>query len=258
MIVAVMYWLNDEQKKIKHLACNSIHNNLLAGFYMEDDKPELVDKYMPNYLKEIERLEKDGLWFDGKHYKIEFTGKADYKFLRLLAGLQDGEPTYGCSGCCCPSKHYDLTLEQHAAAGATDAPIGTGEGEVEEITDLTERDATLTGRLNHDPEDKEYTCPACGDAIGPDHVEDRDVKGGSFANKKERDAQCTGHFSVQRSWYYKMIPGWRLIMDLLHNKLRIVPQLYFWTVARPLNGQADRQAEVRLLSYLCTAIYMYI
>lgn len=243
MIVSVVYSLTGEQELVKHLAVQSIHNALLCGFYLRDDKPELVDEFLPNYRKELDALERDGLEFQGKRYKIELCGTADYKFLRGVAGIQDGDPSCGCGTCLCHKSKYELTLEQHQAALEACDSEEEEEGVVR-LHDLTQRDAKLTGRLNHDPEEEAYICPACRETIEPGHVEDRSVDGGSFPSKDARDEQCRGHFSVCRSWFYTGIVGWKLIMDLLHNKLRIVPQLYYWTVAAPLNGQADRQLEV--------------
>lgn len=257
IIASIIYSLVGEQKLVKHLACNSIHNTLLAGFYLRDDKPEEVEKYLPGYRKELQELEENGLTFNGKHYNIEFCGKADYKYMRCVAGIQDGEPCHGCATCLCHKDNYGLTRDEHEALAADAAAAAAAAGEAPPtFPELTGRDADLTSELLHEPKGETYKCRACGDDIGPDHVEDRSVEGGSFETKDKRDEQCQAHFSVSRSWFYKMIPGWRLIMDLLHNKLRIVPQLYYWTVAAPLNGQADRQLEVRIqyliLNFCCS------
>lgn len=175
---------------IKHLACSSIRNTLLCNFFVRDDTPKEVNKYLPSYRKEFEQLHKDGLWHNGKHYKVEMTAKANYKVMRLLAGPKDGEPSYGCATRCCRKDCYDRTLEDHAAATPSNE-----EGCA--IHDLTELTAELTTPLNHEPEDSKYPCPTCGECIQPDHVEDCAVGGGSFACTADRDRQCQSHFSFR-------------------------------------------------------------
>lgn len=241
MIAGIVYSLTDAQKLIKGLAPTSIDNTLLVGFFLRDDKPEYVKQFMPEYLSKLKDLEKNGLEHNGKKYKVDLTVTADFKFLRLFAGLQEGEPSHGCSTCLCNHDNYHLTLAELEALAASEAG-----DDPDKLKQTDERSQDLSDRLLHKPKTHPdgYKCPACGDTIKPGHKEDRATDGGSFPNKNQRDERCKSHYNVAFEWFYTMILGYKFVMDLLHNKLRIVPQLYFWTVSAALNGQADRELEV--------------
>eukprot|EP00873_Tetraselmis_striata_P027698 jgi/Tetstr1/447962/TSEL_035267.t1 len=140
-----------ERFPLKHGPC-TIHNTLLCGFYLRDDKVKYIKEFMPNFISQLSELQTEGITIDGEHFEIQFVGAGDYKYLRSVLGLIDG----GCltHGCCkCETKSFDYDRTRAELDAMTDHH---GRCSTENRTNAEQR------KLRHEPDPAgEYDCEFC-------------------------------------------------------------------------------------------------
>lgn len=228
MCISVAYSLYGKDLFDEKKGPCSISNTLLCGFYLRDDSVKNMEAFMPDFISEMKELQRDGIEVNGRHYEVQLVGAGDYKFLRAVLGLVDGGTmTNGCCKCLGKSADYDKTESELRAQPA----------DQHGHCPLHPRTIAFQDEISHTPPTSgSYSCRICGKVIDLRHREDRATAGGSFGSKNERDACCRGHYSTQRKPYFRIIEPLYYIMDILHCKLRVVPQLWYYTVYAAFNS----------------------
>ena len=195
---------------------NSPHNCVICCFYLRDDCLSFLNEHAIRARDGILDLMQNGLDYQGKHYKLVMPLGGDQKLLNGIMNL------CGCSAECpcvyCETTTADLHLTKAEWANKGGIKL---------------RDVQRLSRLAHIPEDDEYTCPSphCTvKTIKPDYVPTipLDELTTTARRKIQRD-----HFGVvpYRRMWLQVDDILDLIVDTLHNVLRVVPVIYRQTIA---------------------------
>ena len=195
---------DDSQASKEGQGVNSVHNCVMVCFYLRDDCLTYLIDIMEN-----------GLQIDGRTYNCRMPMGGDQKFLNSISALCGCSSTYPCLYCETTQDDLHLTKSQWTARGG-----------------MQLRSGMRTRRLAHIPEQQPYVCPApkCRETISPDYEPPVPLEDMSDYLRRKMQREHFGVVPYTESWLPIDDPQW-LIMDTLHNVLRVVPIIWRATVA---------------------------
>eukprot|EP00873_Tetraselmis_striata_P013373 jgi/Tetstr1/433637/TSEL_000008.t1 len=211
--------LTDESQKV-----NSVNNHVLLTFFLRDDcwtDLQLHASHIPDDLKQLQR---EGVHVNGKHYNIKVLAGGDMKILSGLLGHCGCSSLFPCIYCIVGS-HAEraMTLQQWEAAGISMR-------DMEELVQLTH---TVMGSR----------CPST-------KCKDRDVTAssaeladeGMSVSRRQQLQQLHYGMCRGRAPYLVLSHILDYIVDILHLMLRVVPQIFKFTVSK--HCDAAKQLEL--------------
>ena len=231
IVLKIMYDTPHGTKK-EGTGVNSKRNMLPVGFYLGEDCLGEMRKYMSHLPSMLEAIQNNGIDVDGKHIDIEFWLGGDLKFVTAMLGMSTNGTIHPCPFCLAEdsvkNRQMHFTIEQLKDAGVTDRTLS----EIFKMAHL----------YVDEDEEGEYQCPCCEQVInkGTEHPERT-----KYGQTKYRMV----HFMVKEGEgpFFPFIPIERVIVDILHLKLRITPVLWRITVS----NHVDKEKLVEI----CQEIY---
>eukprot|EP00873_Tetraselmis_striata_P042667 jgi/Tetstr1/462931/TSEL_007879.t1 len=201
--------LTDESQKV-----NSVNNHVLLTFFLRDDcwtDLQLHASHIPDDLKQLQR---EGVHVNGKHYNIKVLAGGDMKILSGLLGHCGCSSLFPCIYCILGS-HAEraMTLQQWEASGITMR-------DMEELVQLTH--TVMGSRCSSTKcKDRDVTASSAG-------LTDE----GMSVSKRQQLQQLHYGMCMGRAPYLVLSHILDYIVDILHLMLRVVPQIFKFTVSK--------------------------
>jgi len=200
---------------------NSVGNHRAIGFYLGDDCLSDMKTFMSHVPEALEAIQREGLEINGCQINIQFWLGGDLKFITAMLGLAGNSTIHPCPFCLVSDSknksQLHFTREQLLEARVEDRTI------------------SMIMRHAHYHDGADYDCLLCKDVkkkIKSVCVTATSSSSLVFGNDRQRREWQQSHYSVvphQRPFFY-FIPVSRIVTDILHIELRIVPVLWKFTI----------------------------
>jgi len=201
-------------------AVNAVGNHRAIGFYLGDDCLSDMKTFMSHVPNALDEIQREGLQINGCHINIMFWLGGDLKFITAMLGLAGNSTIHPCPFCLVSDSNnksqLHFTREQLLQARVEDRTI-----------DMISRHA-------HCYDGADYDCLLCKNV--KKKIKSVSVTSDSaslvFDNDRQRREWQQSHYSVvpQQRPFFHFIPISRIVTDILHIELRIVPVLWKYTV----------------------------